>query len=163
MKDLNQAGITQNSFYENHVYNCHTRKGTKKVLQWLNDNKVSAIILSNHTLSGIHKQIKRLKLGNYFSHVFAHAQPSGFLYSQNKILKLKHYFKKNGLKPHHIAIVGDSPIEIETSKKLGLTSISITNGFNSKKKLVGREPDHLITNLTECMDIFKRSWNLELW
>jgi len=155
LENLKEAGKVQDQYYEKKALHCRTRKGTKQLLFWLHQNSIESIILSNHNLQSIHYHLKRLKMESFFSHVFAHNLPEGFLKPKDKMKKLKHYLYQHKIKPRESVIIGDSVEEIKIAKNLGMINIAIINGCHSIKRLKREKPNYLISNLTECIQILK--------
>ena len=65
----------------------------------------------------------------------------------NKLESVQNIIQKNNLVLGDTYFIGDSNHEIEASKELGITSIGVTWGFLSKKKLKICNPDFLIDNV----------------
>lgn len=144
------------SFYETRVSKIRTRKSTKKLLHWLYKNKVESVILSNHTIEGIRSQLVRLGLDKYFTHILANETVKSTLKGRNKKEKLDDFFQQSKLKPQEVIIIGDSPEEVEMGKHVGIITVSITNGYYARKRLIAAQPDYLINNLEEIIDIIKK-------
>jgi phosphoglycolate phosphatase len=140
--------------YEKRAVNVRTRSGTRELLQYLNNSNIQSIILSNHTKQGIDFQLKRLKLSMYFEDVLANQD----IWSSNfkgKNDRLVDYLKDANLKPKEILIIGDSAEEVIIGKSLGLHTVAITGGFVSTKRLKESNPDVLIHNLRDLIDVVK--------
>ena len=69
--------------------------------------------------------------------------------------RLEDYMKDKHFKPGEVVIIGDSPEEIEIGRKMGLKSITITDGFFSTKRLKEKKPDHLVKRLDEIIGIIE--------
>ena len=153
---VREVGRIQNSFYEERSEKLRTRKGARFFLEWLKENKIKSIIVSNHTRKGIHKQLGRLGLTDYFSHVFAHNEECGFVKSKSKFSKLNHYFKKINLNPQNSLILGDAGEELSAGRRLGMVSVAMLGGVHSASILKKEKPNFLINNLNECVEIIKK-------
>src|SRR3989338_529231 len=55
--------------YEPRAAKVRTRSGARRLLEYLAENKIEAVILSNHTAEGLRSQLKRLGITGYFSRV----------------------------------------------------------------------------------------------
>lgn len=141
--------------YEIRATKVRTRSHTKKLLEWLSQNKIKSIIFSNHIDEPIRKQLKRLKIEKYFSQVLANSELDSSLKGRNKQEKLRDYLQKNNLSSNQLVVVGDSLEEIEAGKQLGATTVAITAGFCSTPRLKAAKPDYLIHDLKEIIDIVK--------
>ena len=157
IRDIKKVGHIQNKFYQKRAARCRSRRGTRELLQWLHNNSINTVILSNHNSRSIHSHLRRLRLGEYFSHVLAHTQEEGYLRARDKLKRLQRFAKSNGIISQHIAIIGDSPEEIRAGRKLGMLTIAIINGCHSVKKLAKEKPDHFVSNMKQCIGIFQRT------
>ncbi len=55
------------------------------------------------------------------------------------------------LKPANIALVGDSPVDVQTAKNAGMMSFAATWGYNEKAKLKDAKPDHLFDTVQDLI------------
>lgn len=153
--DLNKLSTTFHNHYETVALKAKLRTNAKKLLQILDKNNINSIILSNHTISGINDQLKRLKIEKYFSAVLANPSINTSMKKRNKKEKLEVYLREKKYKTEEIIIVGDSPEEVEIGKQLGIKSIAIVKGFYDKSRLVKSKPDYLIEDLKAILKIIK--------
>lgn len=151
-----RVGKTFHGFYEPRAAKCRTRRGTRQVLNWLEQNSIGALILSNHTLEGIGIQLERLNMTDYFSDVLANSEKESSLKERNKQGKLHRYLQENNYEPKDMMIIGDSPEEVEIGKALNLKTVAITDGYYSTPRLRESNPDYLITNLNELIGIVEK-------
>lgn len=142
--------------YEKRAVGIRTRAYTRDLLKWLAEHSIESIIFSNHIDEAIKPQLKRLKIENYFSSVLANSELTTSLKGRNKKEKLRDYIALKNLKSAEVLVVGDTIEEVEIGKELGLITVAITNGFCSTKRLKNMEPDYLIDNLKQVIDIIKR-------
>lgn len=149
IRESDKVGGIFHSFYETRATKVRTRRGAHKLLDWLSRNSITSIILSNHTVSGISFQLDRLKIKKYFKDVLANTELDSSMKKRNKEQKLTEYFNNRKLKRSEIIIIGDSPEEVEIGRRLQITTVAITNGYYSKKRLLDSKPDHMIDNLEE--------------
>lgn len=141
--------------YEIRAAKVRTRAYTRELLEWLSKNNIESIIFSNHIDEPIKRQLKRLKLEEYFSLVIANAELNTSLNGRNKQEKLRDYIRGENLLPHEVLIIGDTLEEIEIGKELGVTTVAITQGFCSTARLKAVNPEYLINNLKELAGIIK--------
>lgn len=118
-------------------------------------NKITSIIVSNHTVTGIGSQLKRLQLEKYFSVLLANRARDSSMKKRNKKEKVEDYLEKSTFKKSDVVIIGDSPEEVEIGKQLGISTIAITGGLYSTSRLIKSNPDYLIENLNEVLYIIK--------
>ncbi len=134
---------------------CRTRSGSRHLLKFIKNSSMKAIILSNDTVKDLNSQLKRLGMEDYFESVLANTENDTSMKKQGKGQKLKKYLRKQNYKSSEIIIIGDSPEEAEIAQKQGLSSVLITGGYYSKKRLIAATPDFLISNLKEFIPILQ--------
>ncbi|MCK4589694.1 MAG: HAD family hydrolase [Nanoarchaeota archaeon] len=156
-RESKRLGEVFHDFYEPRAERCRTRRGAKKVLNWLKQNSIDSTILSNHTVEGIEFQLQRFKITDYFIDLLANSAKDSSMKGRNKLKRLRKYISDLDYQPEEVFIVGDSPEEIEIGKKLGLITIAITDGYYATWRLKKAQPDHLITNLTQIIKIIEQS------
>ncbi|HUQ84831.1 MAG TPA: HAD hydrolase-like protein [Candidatus Limnocylindrales bacterium] len=147
---------TYHPIYEASAAKSRTRANSKKLLRWLEKEKISSIIFSNHIEDKIIMQLKRLKIERYFSTVLANYHIESSQKSRMKKEKLREYIKIKKLRPMDVLIIGDTIEEVEIGKELGCTTIAITNGSCSTSRLKSSKPDFLISNLSEVIGIINK-------
>lgn len=143
--------------YEPKANSCSTRKNAKKLLNFLKKKNISSIILSNHPTDKILNQLKRLGIAGFFKAVLGNESQENSVKERNKQERLDKYLKRKTKKPGQIAIIGDSPEEIEIGKNLGLKTIAITGGYCSAERLRKSNPDFLIRGLIEVINKVKNN------
>lgn len=136
------------SAYAAYAKNCRLRHGARTLLEHLGSVGAESIILSNYRTDKINEHLERLKIAQHFTHVSAHdCDGTTILQSTTKVLRLKTYMEQHGHDPAHTVIIGDTMEEPEIARELGLTSIGITDGYISRKRLMAARPDHLVDRL----------------
>jgi phosphoglycolate phosphatase len=148
------------SAYEKLAVNARTRRGSRETLQWLKDNNVSCIILSNYLTHKIREQLERLKIRHFFQDVSGHDDGTEILQATSKLQRLSDYMVKRGYKPADTVIVGDSMEEPDIARHLGLTSVGITDGYITEQRLREAKPDHIIQSLMQLPPLLKKKWFL---
>lgn len=147
---------TYHTFYEKRVSKTRTREGTKDLLNWISKNNIASIIFSNHIGEPIKKQLKRLKIEKYFIEIIANTHIEVSLSGRSKKDKLKSFIEDKKFLPTETLIIGDTIEEIEIGKELGTVTVAITNGNCSITRLKAKNPDYLINNLNETVNIIKK-------
>lgn len=147
------------SEYDRLAANARTRRGTRELLTWLTDNNVTCIILSNYLTRKIEWHLNRLNIRHFFSHISANVcDGTSILNATSKLERLSDYMVKRGYHPDNAFIIGDSKEEPDIGRHMGITSIGITGGCISARRLKKAEPDHLIHALPETIDVLKNKW-----
>ena len=134
--------------YEAFAKNARTRSGAKDLLEWLNGQGAHCMILSNYQTDKINAHLRRLKIDHYFRHVCAHdCGGTTILTATTKVTRLKAYMQASGHRPKDTVIIGDTMEEPEIGRELGLTSIGITDGYITRKRLIDARPDYIVHRL----------------
>lgn len=118
--------------YEMRKSECHLFEGVKEVLKHLAIEKIGQSILSaysHHTLVTI---VKYYGLSEFFKHI------SGLdhIYATSKLDIGKDLIKKINIPAEEIVLIGDTMHDYEVAKELGIKSILIANGHQSKTRLL---------------------------
>jgi len=154
-KKASQIAHTFHSHYEVLAAKVRTRAYAKELLRWLAKNNIRSVIFSNHILEAIKRQLKRLKIEQYFSEIIANSHLEAALEGRSKKEKLSSFIEDNNYLTKEVLIIGDTVEEIEIGKELGVTCITITHGNCSLARLKVAKPDYLINSLKDIVGIIK--------
>lgn len=147
------------STYEALAATARTRRGTRTLLDWLQAQGTTNIILSNYVCDKISMHVNRLGLEDYFDTINAHTcNGTSILEKTSKVERLEAFMKQRGFKPADTYIIGDTTEEPEIARLLGLTSIGITDGYISAARLRAAQPDYMIDRLDQLIPILKAMW-----
>lgn len=152
MKNSGRLGKVFHEFYEKRAAKLRSRKNAKSLLNWLHENNIESVILSNHTVAGINCQLERLGMKRYVSKLLANTALDSYL-KNGKMEKLKDFLKSSNLQKEDIIIVGDTCEEIEIGRSMGIKTVAITGGYYSAARLRKGCPDFLIGGLGELINI----------
>ena len=154
--DKNAVRIQEmfHKLYESRIAKIRTRTGAKKLLAFLEERGIDAVILSNHTKESITSHLKRLGIEKYFSRVIAN-DIHATMQTKNKAQKLVEVVRTSSHKKGEMLIIGDSVEEIEAARASGIRAVSITGGYYSERRLREAKPDHVIHNLQDLIPIIK--------
>lgn len=143
------------NYYETRAAKVRSRKNASHALKWLKAHSVDSVILSNHTVSGIKRQLERLgwHKNGLFKAIIANQELDKSFKNRTKKDRLQIYLNENDIPAAYCAIIGDSPEEIEIGKALGMETIAITHGYCATWRLREQKPDHLISNLGDLPKI----------
>ncbi|MDH5721744.1 MAG: HAD hydrolase-like protein [Alphaproteobacteria bacterium] len=140
-----------------------TRSGTRDLLKWLKNHDIECMILSNYLTEKIEHHLERLKIRNYFSYISANnCDGTSILSATSKLERISDFMIKRGYQPQNTFIIGDSKEEPDIGRHMGITSIGITGGCISEKRLRKAKPDHIITHLSQTKAILEKKWQLPL-
>jgi phosphoglycolate phosphatase len=155
----NEANVIFQNAYEDLVKNARLRTGARDVLTWLKQREMPAIILSNYLTHRIEAQLNRLKIRDFFRDVSAHDDDgTKILEHTTKVDRLKDYMSKNGFQD--AVIIGDSMEEPDIARVLNLTSVAITDGYITQKRLKEAKPTHIINNLRDLRSLLLQKCGL---
>lgn len=147
--------------YDRLAANARTRRGARDLLEWLKQRNVTCIILSNYLVPKIENHLQRLKIRDYFSVISANTcDGTSILSGTSKLERISDFMTKRGYHPDNAFIIGDSKEEPDIGRHMGITSIGITGGCITEKRLREAKPDHVIHHLSETKDILRDKWNL---
>lgn len=80
-----------------------------------------------------------------------------FVESSNNIFgksrKLRRIMRRTGLGSKQLVMIGDELRDVEAARKVGVTSIGVTWGFNSARLLSEGNPDHVVSRLEELRQL----------
>lgn len=128
-------------------------KEVRKVrnVEVLKEIKLYKIILSNSVTPFIEKVLSNLKI-DFFDEVYGSDK------FESKEKKLKKIISKRKLKVDEVVYVGDRPIDVELTRKVGCICVAISGkaSWSSRDELLKEEPDFLISNLGDLKKIIKK-------
>lgn len=149
--------------YDRLAAKARTRSGTRDLLEWLKNHNVDCMILSNYLTEKIENHLNRLKIRDYFGHISAHnCDGTSILSATSKLERISDFIVKRGYQPKNAFIIGDSMEEPDIGRHMGITSIGITGGCITEKRLRKARPDHFITHLGQTKTILNKKWKLPL-
>lgn len=145
--------------YEREALNCRLREGTIELLQWLRENNVHCMILSNHLRENVELQLKRFGLTHLFDGISCNEQRDAAMISVlNKQERLRAYIEDHHFDLGQSFIIGDSFEEPELAKDFGMTGFNITGGCLATERLAAKNPHHIVDTLGEVRNILDGLW-----
>lgn len=87
-------------------------------------------------------QVKKMRLDSYFDKVIV---------TESKKEAIKPYLDSKSV------LVGDTELDVQTAKDLGMISIAVYSGFRSKQFLEAYKPDYLIENVNDIESILNEN------
>lgn len=145
--------------YEREAQKCGLRPGVIDTLEWLHACGIPAIVLSNHLEHLLRPRIEAMGIAGYFEAILGTDSYATIVHKMDKQERLQAYMQENGYQAKHSLIIGDTHEEAELARNLGLTSISITGGLFSRKRLEACRPDYIIDHVGEMIDICRLKWS----
>lgn len=121
----------------------------REILDFLKRKKIKMVILSSYHQEGLEKEIKDNDLQNFFADV------NGGVH--DKVSAISEIIQRNNLRPEETVCVGDMTHDIDAGKKANLITVAVLCGYQSKDKLLQKDPDFLIDSLKELKGIIVSS------
>jgi len=158
--ELNKCGhdfqATFLKYYEPLADKARLRKGVRHTLNWLLNRGIDIVLVSNHVQKLIEKQLVRLGIDHFFSHVYGNNKETIILTSRTKAGKMISYIERKQYRKDEVINVGDAPEEIHMAHEAGVMSVAITEGYYTTKRLQAEKPDYIITNMMQLINIILR-------
>lgn len=104
-------------------------------------------ILTSNSEENVISFLKKHEMIELFSFIYSGTQ----LFSKHKIIL--NIIKRNKLNPEEVIYVGDETRDIEAAKKINSKVIAVSWGFNTKEALARHNPDFLIHQPSELLDV----------
>ncbi len=123
--------------------------GIKETLVVLNNNGYRLGIITSNSQENVTDFLRVNDLDNLFDFVYSGVTIFGKTTIINNVLKQKQ------IKPQEVIYVGDETRDIEASKKANIKVIAVTWGFNSQEVLAKQNPDFLIQEPYELLEVIK--------
>jgi phosphoglycolate phosphatase-like HAD superfamily hydrolase len=133
------------------------RKGVRHTLNWLLNKGIDIVLISNHNQDRVERQLSRLKIDTFFSHVFCNTNNIKVLNRRFKGDKMIEYVKRQGYKKNEVINVGDAPEEVHMARDAEVMSVAISEGFYSTKRIKLEKPDYIITHMEQLINIVNRT------
>ena len=127
--------------------------GIKEALTELKDQGNNLLIITSNSKDNVIAFLEKNNLEYLFSSVYSGATLFGKSKIINKILK------QEDINIEQVIYVGDETRDIESARKSKIKAIAVTWGFNSKQVLAEQNPDFLIHQPHELINVIE-SWQL---
>ncbi|MBI4130120.1 HAD-IA family hydrolase [Candidatus Roizmanbacteria bacterium] len=128
------------------IVTCKPVQGIPNTLNYLHKHHSLGIITSN-TTENVSAFLKSNKLHTLFDFVYTSNSLFGKATTLGTVVKKLHIDVKNTV------YIGDEIRDVEAAKKVGITSIAVTWGFNNKEGLLRAKPDYLVTTPQELIEV----------
>lgn len=127
--------------------------GIKEALTELKAQGNNLLIITSNSKDNVISFLEQNNLQYLFSSVYSGATLFGKSKIINKILK------QEDINIEQVIYVGDETRDIESARKSKIKAIAVTWGFNSKKVLAEQNPDYLIHQPYELINVIE-SWQI---
>ena len=133
-----------------------TRDGMEEVLQWLNEEQIRAIVLSNHPHGHIVRQLGLRGIEGHFTDVLGALKQTNIYKKKDKKERLAEYLEAHNIAPSEVIIVGDTAEEPEVAQSLGLRSACIRGGYYSDDRLEQVGADFIMDNMRNFIGFIQK-------
>ncbi|BAZ49474.1 phosphoglycolate phosphatase [Nostoc sp. NIES-4103] len=106
-------------------------------------------IITSNSKDNVNAFLKINELDNLFDFIYSGVTIFGKTTIINNVLRQKQF------KPQSVIYVGDETRDIEASKKANIKVIAVTWGFNSPEVLAKQNPDFLIDQPSELLEVMR--------
>ncbi len=146
--------------YEEASKDCCIMDGAIPLLDWLTEQDVHCMVLSNHIQHHLNDDVAKLGITPYMKTISGNPTKATITQGLSKQIRLEAYMKEHGFAADKTFIIGDSHEEPELAKRLGILGISISGGLLSAARLEKYKADYIIDHLDEVRPILEKRWNL---
>ena len=120
--------------------------GIEEALLGLKEKKYKLGILTSNSKENVSKFLRKNNLDLFD---FIHSESSIF----GKSKAMHDLLKKHGIRPEEAIYVGDETRDIEAARKTNIEIVAVSWGYNSKQLLEKQNPDFLIDNPRQLIEI----------
>lgn len=132
------------------------RRGAMELLDWLLDQNVTLMVLSNFVQNELELQMAERHVHHKFKHIVGNIAFNEREHTRTtKLGRLENAFAEFGYDAKDAFIIGDSLEEPEIAKHLGMTAISVTYGCFSEDRLRESTTNFIIDELAELPEILQ--------
>ncbi|MBD2347170.1 HAD-IA family hydrolase [Anabaena subtropica] len=136
---------------KNKIHELKPIPGIKEALLELQQNDYKLGIITSNSRENVTAFLRNNELDILFDFIYSGVTIFGKTTIINNVLRQKQF------KPQTVIYVGDETRDIEASKKANIKVIAVTWGFNSPEVLAKQNPDFLIHQPSELLDIVKNN------
>lgn len=134
--------------YRKNVHQLQPYAGIREMLAELKDLGCNMAVLSSNTKENLSYFIDQHRL-------FYFDWAEGTSGALNKQQKIKAQMKKHGIGRDEVIYVGDEVRDIVAAKKSKIRVIAVNWGFHTSDLLVRRDPDYLVSDPAQIVEIVK--------
>ena len=131
------------------IYNIKAFPEIESALLELKNQVGKIVILSSNSKENILAFLETNNLQNSFDFIYTEAA----LFSKSKVIN--RILKQENIKPEESIYIGDETRDIDAAKRSRVKAIAVSWGFNSQQILAEHNPDFLVHQPKELIDIIK--------
>ena len=72
----------------------------------------------------------------------------------SKKRRVEKYIRQKGIDPSSLYYIGDTTVDVESARHAGARTVAVSWGLNTAEALAKANPDHLVDNPAQLLDIF---------
>ncbi|MHB8062694.1 MAG: HAD-IA family hydrolase [Ruminiclostridium sp.] len=145
---LPKMGIEALSAYNAYAAQVKPIEGVKEMLECLHKKGLRLNIISSNSLHNINTFLNANEL-DFFDNI----QSSKGLFGKH--ITIGKLISKLGVKKEQVIYIGDEQRDVEACKKIGIKVISVLWGFDSLDLIEKSNPDFIVANPKEIVEIIK--------
>lgn len=130
-------------------------KGLDQVIKELSNNGHQLYVVSSNSLGIINGFLNKFELKKYFTRIYGNV---GIF---SKAQALKKVVKREGFIITDTIYIGDEVRDIEAAKKVGMSIISVSWGYNGKQILLNSNPNFIADSPTDIIKYISETKTVE--
>ena len=145
------------STYKEVAKSASLRRGAIDLLDWLLDQGVTTMVLSNYVQHELEAQMAAHHVHHKFKHICGNTAFNEQEHTRTtKLGRLQKVMDENGYKAKDAFIIGDSLEEPEIAHHLDMMAVSVTWGCFAPERLMKSTTNFVIDELAELKEILQR-------
>ena len=124
--------------------------GMKETLIELHKLGHKLVIISSNSKSNILAFLEHNNLAEIFYYIYS----GSTIFGKDKVIN--RFIRQESIDVKDVVYVGDETRDIESAKKSRVIAIAVSWGFNTKEVLMKQNPDYLIEQPSDLIDIVKK-------
>ena len=120
--------------------------GIKEALIELKHQGNKLVIITSNSKENVIVFLEKQEMQEVFDFIY-----SGTTFGKSKVINK--FLNQNNINPQQAIYVGDETRDIEAARKSNIRAIAVSWGFNSKELLAAQNPDFLIHQPNELIDV----------
>ncbi len=132
------------------IQTVHPFPGIPEVLQELKKSTKQMGIITSNSQANVMLFIKQNNLEDIFDFVYS----GSTLFGKSQLID--GFLERENIRPEEVIYVGDETRDIEAARRSQIKAIAVTWGFNSKQVLAAHNPDFLIDQPQELIEVIRK-------
>ena len=130
------------------IHEMHPPEGLVEILTKIHESgRYNMDILTSNHRKNVHKF-----LGQHNIDWFDEVHSTRAVLSKKR--RVKKYIHEKGIDPSTLYYVGDTSVDVKSARRAGAKVVAVSWGLNTPQALARSNPDHLIDNPRQLLDIF---------